>query len=185
MVTTCFRSSSGHLGLSAQTPPTERLATGVEARNRLYRHVFRLRAPSKGAISAKADIAATECNETTVLGIVASVAGFSSENRLRMEIQRLQTDSESNRSRVMELEMQFAALIESLARLRKEHQTQASHRQRAQMTATVRTIRENLKHLMEIQRNASALLPGMTVSVENGLTQVKHHLEMVEAVVRR
>ncbi|CAN8076119.1 unnamed protein product [Agarophyton chilense] len=157
MPKTRSQSSTGRPG-PAGPPPEQRLASSVEAGERLYRQAMsRSRSVNdeRDLSDVPAPVAAA-VTPTTEAVVDPEVVGPQEEDDLRMEVRRLKSDA---------------------------HQALVRQDDGKQVSASVKTIREDLNRLLERYGNTPDALPGLTVDVEEVLTLVYPRLERLERAV--
>ncbi|CAN8062280.1 unnamed protein product, partial [Agarophyton chilense] len=120
---------------------------------------------------------------TTEAVVDPEVVGPQEEDDLRREVRRLKSKSSASRVRMVALESQIAAVIADVEQLRSAHQALIRQDDGKQVSASVRTLCEDLKHLLERYGNTPDALPGLTVDVEEVLTRVNPRLERRQAAV--
>ncbi|CAN8070505.1 unnamed protein product [Agarophyton chilense] len=171
MPKTPSQSSTGRPGPAGQ-PPKPRLASSIEAGERLYRQATsRSRSVNdeRDLLDVRAPVAAA-VTPTTEAVIDPEVVGPQEEDDLRREVRRLKSELSASRVRMVALESQIAALIADVEHLRSAHQALVRQDDGKQVSASVKTLREDLNHLLERYGNTPDVLPGLTVDVEEVLT---------------
>ncbi|CAN8076854.1 unnamed protein product [Agarophyton chilense] len=163
--------------------PKPRLASSVEAGERLYRQAM----SRSRSVNDERDLSdvlvpvAAAATPTAEAVLDPEVVGPQEEDDLRRELRRVKSESSASRVRMVALESQIAALIGDVEQLRSAHQELVRQDDWKQVSASVKTLREDLNHLLERYRSTPEALPGLTVDVEEVLTRVNPRLERLEA----
>ncbi|CAN8072210.1 unnamed protein product [Agarophyton chilense] len=178
------QSSNGRPG-PAGPPPKPRLASSLEAGERLYRQAM----SRSRSVNDERDLSdvpapvAVAVTPTTEAVVDPEVVRPQEEDDLRREVRCLKSESSASRVRMVALESQIAALIADVEQLRSAHQALFRQDDGKQVSASVKTLREDLNHLLERYGNTPDALPGLTVDVEEVLTRVNPCLKRLEAAV--
>ncbi|CAN8077189.1 unnamed protein product [Agarophyton chilense] len=169
----------------AGPPPKPRLASSVEAGERLYRQaMWRSRSVNdeRDLSDVPAPLAAA-VTPTTEAVVDPEVFGPQEEDDLRREAHRLKSEPSASCVRMVALESQIAALIADVEQLRSAHQALVRQDDGKQVSSSVKTLREDLNHLLDRYGKTPDALAGLTVDVEEVLTRVNPRLERLEAAV--